>query len=188
MEIPTPETARQKQLEALFPEFVAMGERRSYGALGRKHGIEGWELLGHARKFAWAARINQAAIRTNEATAVDTHVAGASEVNRTHLTRLMLLQKKAMDYLENVVFDKPDTALRMLIESMKLEREIKGLTKDKVDDLRSVLLERIGELDKPQDTAAEPDFNYNPQMPIEDIEDGPARDPAPPSGGDHAEQ
>lgn len=192
MNHPEPRTAREKQLEGFFADFVGMGDQRSYGKLARKHGIEAPELMRHARQFLWPERIHALQIKANEetSTAVDPDDAGASEINRLHLTRLKALQKKAMDYLENVVFDKPDTALRMLIESMKLEREIKGLTKDKTDDLRSILERRIreaadakGGVESPQT----PEFTFDPAFQTEELPDGPEGNPAPPSGGDPTE-
>lgn len=195
MEVPQPRTPREKKLEGLFDEFVSMGAKRSYGPLARKHGIEGPELMRHARAFLWPERVNSIQIQHNEATSaegdpsIDEKAAG--EVNRLHLTRLVLLQQKAMTYLENVVFDKPETALRMLIESMKLEREIKGLTKDKTDDLRSILMGRIQEaqdaLQSSSTPADEPEFAYDPDFEPPPLTDESQRSSTPPSGGDHAE-
>lgn len=189
---PEPRTAREKQIEALFADFVGMGSQRSYGKLARKHGVEAPELMRHARQFLWPERIHALQIKANEETSTSTDPDDAveSEINRLHLTRLKLLQQKAMAYLENVVFDKPDTALRMLVECMKLEREIKGLTKDKTEDLRAILEKRLkdiaeakGEVESPN----EPEFRFNPQLSIEELPDGPEGNPAPPRGGDHVE-
>lgn len=191
MDHPKPRTPRETNLEALFAEFVALGEQRSYGKIARKHGIEAPELMRHARQFLWPERIHSLQLVANEqtSTATDPNEAGANEINRLHLTRLKLLQQKAMQYLENVVFDKPDTALKMLIESMKLEREIKGLTKDKTEDLRAILERRIREATdlKPAAPAA-PEFQFDPELPIDELPDGPEANPAPPSGGDHVER
>jgi len=182
MDSPQPRTARERELEGLFKEFVSMGDQRNYGKLGRAHGIEGMELLRHAKKFLWPERIHSLQLAHNEQTntARDPEDAGVSEINRLHLTRLKLLQVKAMHYLESCVFDKPEAAMRCLIESMKLEREIKGLTKDKVDDLRSILEKRIQEATDSKAPANE--FPYDPNMPVEGLpEDGPQGNPPPPS-------
>lgn len=186
MNYPQPKTAKEKQFETLFQEFVSMGDQRSYGKLARKHGLEAPELMRHARAFMWPERVHALLIRTNEqtATADDPLEAASAEINRLHLTRLKLLQKKAMDFLENVVFDRPDTALKMLIESMKLEREIKGMNKEKTDDLRSVLEKRLKESSEQKST--EPEFVYDPNFQIEEL-DGPQESSPPPSGGDHAQ-
>jgi predicted Holliday junction resolvase-like endonuclease len=65
--------------------------------------------------------------------------------------------------------------MRTLIEAMKLEREIKGLTRDKVDDLRSILLGRIAEAQQAVPGAG-PEFSFDPQM---SIPDGPEGNPSP---------
>lgn len=191
MSHPQPQTEKEKRFEALFPEYVSMGEQRSYGKLCRKHGIEAPELMRHSRQFLWPERIHQLQIRANEesAPAVDPEDPASTEVNRLHLQRLKLLQQKAMTYLENVVFDKPDTALRMLIESMKLQREILGLTKDKELDLRAVLEKRIREASDARGgvESKEPEFTFDPALPIEELPDGPEGTAPPPSGGDHVE-
>ncbi len=192
MDYPQPATPRQKQLEGLFEEFVAMGAERSYGKLGRKHGIEGPELLRHARAFLWPDRINALAIRNNEANGGTAPEHGTQDpvegqVNQLHLSRLRLLQQKAMTYLEGCTFDKPDTALRMLIETMKLQREILGLSKDKDDDLRTILLGRLKEVEDEAKKPAEPEFKFDPNYVPPELPNGPEGNPAPPSGGDHAE-
>jgi hypothetical protein len=201
VEIPKPKTAREKQIEALFPEFVEMGPNRSYGPLGRKHGIDGPELLRHARAFLWPERINAALKVHNERTSTASDLpkfddAAVNDTNRLHLSRMIALQKRAMDYLETCTFDKPEAALRCIIDAMKMEREIKGMTKDKTDDLRSVLTEKLNELRKvaaeapASATPAPPDFAYDPQMPVEELppdSDGPEGNPPPPSGGDSAQ-
>lgn len=191
MNHPQPQTEKEKRLEALFPEYVGMGEQRSYGKICRKHGIEAPELMRHARQFLWPERIHQLLIQANEETApaIDPEDPASSEINRLHLQRLKLLQKKAMEYLENCTFDKPDTALRMLVETMKLQREILGLTKDKELDLRAVLEKRIKEAADLRGgvESKEPEFRFDPALPIEELPDGPEGTAAPPSGGDHAE-
>ena len=181
MKGPIPRTARERQLEAFFEEYLAMGPRRTYGALGAKHQIEAFELLRHGQRFAWGERINFA--EKAHAEAIATPVAarkGSEEVtlNQLHLARLVFLQKKAMDFLENVAFDRPETAMKMLVECMKLEREIKGLDKNKTDDLREVMMERL----KEASPSSGPEFPYDPNLLTEELTDGPS-DPAPPTGG-----
>lgn len=197
--VPTPRTPRERQLEALFPEFLALGTERTYGKIGRKHGIESSELVRHARTFMWPERINQLQAKHNEETSAEKDLVAASpedaNVNRLHLSRLRTLQEKAMGYLNNVVFDKPETALRMLIECMKLQRDILGLSKDKDEDLRAIMLKRLDEMTpRPDPTKpaapAVPEFPFNPNfhVPPAPESDGPEGHPAPPSGGDHVEQ
>jgi hypothetical protein len=188
MEYPKPATPRQVQLEGLFKEFVEMGADRSYGKLGRKHGIEGPELLRHSKQFLWPERINSMAIKQNEENAVPDEKPDEGHVNKLHLTRLRLLQQKAMTYLENCTFDKPDTALRMLVDCMKLQREILGLSKDKEDDLRSILLGRLKEAEEAKGPAAPTanDFPFDPDYVPPALPDGSQANSSPPSGGDHA--
>lgn len=197
--IPTPRTPRERQIEALFNEFVAMGTDRTYGKLGRKHGIESSELVRHARTFMWPERVNQLQAQHNQETSLEKENGAASPedagINRLHLSRLRTLQEKAMAYLNNVVFDKPETAMKMLIDCMKLQRDILGLSKDRDEDLRAIMLKRIEELvPKPASGApaapAIPEFPFDPDftVPPAPESNGPEGHPAPPSGGDHAEQ
>ena len=166
-----------------------MGDQRSYGKLGRKHGIEGPDLLRHAKAFLWPERINALAAQHNEETSTEPEIGtqdpNEANVNRLHLGRLKILQQKAMTYLENCTFDKPDTALRMLIEAMKLQRDILGLSKDKDDDLRSILLGRLKEMEPaPAPGGAAPpapEFAYNPDLQIPQAPNGPEGNPSPAS-------
>lgn len=176
--VPQAQTARERQLEELFPEYVAMGDNRSYGKLARKHQIEGPELMQHARAFRWAQRLAELQKAHNVQTATPEDDPGSSETNRRHLSRLLAMQKRAYDFLEQVVFDRPDTALKMLIECTKLEREIKGMDKNKQDDLASILKKHIEEA---SDKKAEDDFEYDPQLPEQALEE--PTSPAPSGDG-----
>lgn len=196
VDTPQPTTAREKVLEGLFAEFVALGADRTYGKLGRKHGIEASELVRHARKFLWPDRINALQIQHNEETSTESEFTKADpeneNVNKLHLSRLRALQMKAYAHLEKCAFDKPETALRMLVDCMKLQREILGLSKDKDEDLRATMMRRLDEMSRAQPPAGAPEFKFDPDFkvpPAPEIkpEDGPEGNPAPPSGGDHAE-
>lgn len=171
-----------------------MGPDRSYGALSRKHGIEPTEMMRHARGFLWGPRINALKIQQNEETSLPVAAeddGGVGQVNRQHLSMLKHLQAKAFNHLRDVAFDKPETALRMLIDSMKLERDIKGMSKDREDDLKSVMMARLKEMEKENgkkpDAPPEPEFPYEPDYEPPALNNGPENDSAPPSGGDHAE-
>lgn len=196
--IPQPKTPREKVLEGLFPEFVSLGNDRTYGMLGRKHGIEASELVRHARAFLWPERITALKMQHQEEAGSEAETVKHTDpdienVSKLHLSRLRALQVKAYAHLEKCAFDKPETALKMLIDCMKLQREILGLSKDKDEDLRATMMKRLDEMSKatPGAAPAEPEFKFDPKFQVppapETETDGPEGNPAPPGGGDHAE-
>ncbi len=193
MEVPVPRTPSERQIEALFPEWVGMGAERSYGAVARKNQVDALMVVRHARRFLWPDRLTALNIAKNESASATDPVEGDTDnTNRLHLSRLAEIQAKAMIYLQNATFDSPAAAAKVLVECMKVEREIKGLNKGRDENLRDVLMEQVKNAKANPAPAGVPEFPYDPEMPVESLpdpeSDGNEGNPAAPSGADRADE
>lgn len=161
MSFPGPQTPREHLLQSLLPKWVAMGPGRSLPALADEEGIDTMELVRHAKKFAWNAALQAATLMANT---IGQMAESIADVNSRHLKVLKAAQQKAWDYLENVVFDKPADAIRLLIETTRLERTVRGLD-DHKEDLGTVIEERLKNLGVV--SADQIEFNYDPKIKIQ---------------------
>lgn len=137
---PAPATPREIRLEEFFVQFVAQGAGRRYGALAKETGVPTSELIRHASKFLWRERIalihNEVNTRTHEDL-----VESLAEVNKRHISKLKLLQEKAMKFLEDHPLTKAQDAIKLVGMAIKMEREAYGLDKNSEQSRLQDLLE-----------------------------------------------
>lgn len=163
-------TNREHRLELLFTQWVTDDAGRSLGALARKNDIPVSEMVKHAAKFKWQKRL--AAITTNAAARIDGILEETIvDVNKRQITHLRAFQKKAWKYLEHAQIDKPSDAIKMMFESIKLEREILGLG-EKAEDVATVMIERM-EQAKKKESAPKIEFEFCQDFVVEELGDDP---------------
>ena len=149
---PAPQTPREIRLEEFFVTFGGMGAGRRYGVLSKETNVPTSELIRHATRFLWRERIalihNEVNTRTHEEL-----VESLADVNKRHVTKLRILQEKAMEFLEQHPLTKAQDAIKLIGMSIKMEREAYGLDKNseqsRLQDLLETKLERLLENPKP---------------------------------------
>lgn len=165
--VPLPTSQREIKLEDLFSRWVGAGAGRSMAALARDTGISTSELVRHARTFFWMQRLEAISKRASERTMEDMAETIAA-VNVRHLSKLRALQEKAFKAMEHMQIDKPADAIRLMVETLKLERTVLGVDKGGDESLAEVLTERVKRItaSAPTDDAAPhtPDFEFDPNF------------------------
>ncbi|KKN08007.1 hypothetical protein LCGC14_1061000, partial [marine sediment metagenome] len=121
-------------------------------ALSKETKVPTSELIRHATKFLWRERI--ALIHSEVNTRVHEElVESLADVNKRHVSKLRILQEKAMDFLEKHPLTKAQDAIKLVGMAIKMEREAYGLDKNseqsRLQDLLEAKLERLLENPKP---------------------------------------
>lgn len=161
--LPEPQTPREEALEQLFVAWVGLGQGRNIATVAKNAGVPTTELVGHAKKFEWHKRL-QGIVKKSEQRTLDLMEETIAQVNLRHVNRLRKMQEKAYDVLANAVIDKPADAIRLLLASTAMEREILGV-KDQQNDAVSVLTEKLEKLGLKEASKSEFAFDPNYKAP-----------------------
>jgi len=173
---PRPETDEERKLEDLFPVWITMpAEDRIYINLARRAGIQLGPLVKHAQKFLWAERLREVNARV-ESLNLTVIEQTRAKIVMTQLATIKRIQDKAIAALDNTILEGKDAA-RLLIETIKLQREILGMNEtrhqDADDAFRKQKLEEMKKetLSGPVLPVKEAEFQLDPALAAEPLED-----------------
>ncbi len=140
---PQPEGLVELRLQDNFFKWMALGEGRSFKAVATTTNMPVAVVIKHAQKFKWKQRLALVQSRASAKT-LDRMVESYADVNEIHVRELRELRENALSVLRNIPITHPRDAIKLVLESMKLERQILGLDADSDNkDLTELLAEKL---------------------------------------------